>query len=105
LREGPLPPSGSFLSAEPESFHLTAIKQAESGSDIIVRGVNLSPDAAAIELASLRPIRTVSKVRLDETHLADVPLKDGHRIRFEAHGNEMVTLRFRFEGDAGPAAA
>ena len=97
LNKGPLPPTGSFLSVEPEAFYLTAIKLAEGTSDIIVRGVNLSPGTTTIQLTSLRPIRSVSMVRLDETDLTEIPVQDRHLVCIEARQNEVISLRFRFE--------
>ncbi len=98
-RMGPLAPTGSFLTAEPASFHLTAIKQAESGNGLVVRGVHQSATSSSIEITSMRPIRSAHRVRLDEAVLRDVPVSDPHLVRFEARGHEVVSLRFLFEGD------
>jgi alpha-mannosidase len=99
-RTGPLPPSGSFLSVKPETFQVTAVKLAESGVGLVVRGVNQSDEVSTVEVTAMQPIRSAHRVRLDESVLAAVPVSDPCRVRFEARGNEVVSLRFLFDGDA-----
>jgi mannosylglycerate hydrolase len=91
---------GQLLDVESPAFPVTAIKRAEDGDGVIVRLYNIS-DSEAGTTVDLRPVTgPVQMTNLHEEPLADVPrLQRG--VAVHGRPNEIVTLRFRREIDAG----
>jgi alpha-mannosidase len=97
LHSGSLPQKASLLSIQPNAFALTALKNAVDDQGLILRGVNLSERPQNVEIHSLLPLQSVSRTALDETHLEDLPIHDGSRIRIPVKPHEILTLRIRPE--------
>jgi alpha-mannosidase len=91
---GTLPGAGSFLQVEPATFVITAVKTAEDGHGIIVRGYNITPEAVAVRLKAVFPFKSICRTRLDETTSVDIDYSPEGTVRFQAGANEIVTLRF-----------
>jgi alpha-mannosidase len=91
---GTLPGAGSFLHVEPATFIITAIKVAEDGDGMIVRGYNITPEAVAVRLRTVFPFKSICRTRLDETTRVDIDYSPEGTVRFQAGANEIVTLRF-----------
>ena len=92
---GQLPLSGSLLEVDNPAFVVSAVKRAEDGNGVIVRGYNLSSDVQAVQLAVGLPCRKVSAARLDESSSTAVQLTQSGegQIEFQVAGHQIVTLR------------
>jgi alpha-mannosidase len=90
---GSLPPRLSFLRAEPSGFVLTAVKQAEEGDGLIVRGYNVTANPQEVRLHLDRAWRRAARVGLDEGVHGELAL-EGHSVRFVAGPKEIVTVWF-----------
>jgi mannosylglycerate hydrolase len=86
--------SGSLLEVESAGFAVSAIKRAEDGDGIIVRLYNTLDDEAGTTVNLPTTGGTVSKVNLNEEHIADLH-RDEDGVGVTARRNEIVTLRFR----------
>ncbi len=89
---GALPPSLSFIRAEPSTFVLSAIKQAEEGDGIVVRGYNIGAEACQVVLRLSRPARRAVRTNLNEEAREELAVEDG-AVRFTARAKEIVTLK------------
>lgn len=90
--DGPLPASLSFLQAEPPAFVLSAVKQAEDGGGLIVRGYNVDNQPHTVTLRLARPCRRAVRVNLNEEPQEELPA-GGHTVRFTARAGQIVTLK------------
>jgi alpha-mannosidase len=93
IHPGSLPPMVSLLSIEPQTFQITAIKVAEDGQSLIVRGVNLQQVRSLVRIGSAFPVRSASKARLDETPIEDIQVHENHCLEIEVHSFEILTVR------------
>jgi alpha-mannosidase len=102
---GSLPRAASFVQASPREFVITAIKSAEEGEGLIVRGFNISNEPIQVAVRVLREFTTpihfnlglftrAARVNLNEEFIAPLELREGRAVRFEARGKEIVTVRF-----------
>ena len=90
--EGELPVTGSFLSIQPSSkIMLSALKHSEDGKGIIMRIWNTTSDKQNVTVATTLPIRSVKRLLLDETPVADVSFSEG-KIKFEIEPHKIETL-------------
>jgi mannosylglycerate hydrolase len=97
--KGQLSPMGSLLSARPESFVLSTLKEAEdadarSGQGLIVRLYNTADQPAEGEVRLDVPWQAVERVNLNEEPLGPAEVRDGW-VRLSLRPNEIATLRFR----------
>jgi alpha-mannosidase len=93
LHDGILPASGSLLSIDNPSFDLTAVKKAEDGRGLVVRGVNLAHKPTDIQLTSMLPLQSASRTRMDETSLHELQVESGHILNIRLQPLEILTLR------------
>jgi alpha-mannosidase len=90
---GVLPASGSLLRIEPAAFVLSAIKAAEDGQGVIVRGYNITDAPIDVTLRLGRPVAQAALARLDETPLEALSPDDAGAIHFTAAAHQIVTVR------------
>jgi mannosylglycerate hydrolase len=90
--QGDLPAELSFLSAEPPTIPVSAIKRSESGKGIIVRLFNPTPREVNVSLRFFRPLARAHRVRLDEGLVATLPVSDGNRVNLSLGKKEVVTV-------------
>jgi alpha-mannosidase len=92
--KGQLPPAGRLLSVRPESFVLSALKEAEDGQGLIVRLYNIADRPAEGEVRLEEAWQAVERVDLNEEALGAAEVRDGW-VRLSLQPNEIATLRFR----------
>jgi alpha-mannosidase len=78
----------------PESFVLSAFKEAEDGQGIMVRVYNIADGPAEGEVRLEVPWQAVERVNLNEEPLGPAEVRDGW-VRLSLRPNEIATLRFR----------
>jgi alpha-mannosidase len=92
--KGELSTSGSFLTVRPESFVLSALKEAEDGQGLIVRLYNTADGPAEGEVRLEAPWQAVERTNLNEEPQGPADVRDGS-VRLSLRPNEIATLRFR----------
>jgi len=98
---GNLPPGGSFVSAIPETFVISAVKAAEadllekgSPHSWLVRGYNIGGNRITATLTPWRKFPHVELVNLAEEKIARlIPRADGS-ISFPVGGHQIVSVMF-----------
>ena len=91
---GTFPPSNSFIRVEPAAFIVTAIKTADDGNGMVVRGYNITSEAIDVILKPGFPFKSAYRTRLDETAGLDIDLTPEGSARFQAGAHEIITIRF-----------
>jgi alpha-mannosidase len=92
--KGQLPRAAALLSVRPESFVLSALKEAEDGQGLIVRLYNIAAQTVAGEVRLEEAWQGVERVNLNEEPLGPAEVRDGW-VRLSLQPNEIATLRFR----------
>ena len=93
VHAGALAPAASFVEATPREFVISAIKPAEDGEGLIVRGYNISDQPIEVKLHFLRKFTRAVRVNLNETEIAPVNLRDAREITLAVGGKEIVTCK------------
>jgi alpha-mannosidase len=99
ISAGSLPAVTSLLRVEPSSIAITALKPAQEGEGLILRGVNLGGERALVEIHTHHPLAQAEWCRLDETRLSDLHVQP-HEVRFPLERFEIATLRLTFSDQA-----
>jgi alpha-mannosidase len=89
---GPLPAALSPIEASPPGFCLSAIKQAEDGQGLIVRGYNVTQRPLEVVLRLARTWRRATRVNLNEEPQEELAL-EGNSVRFVAQPKQIVTVQ------------
>lgn len=92
IHDGELPAVYGFLTWEGEGLHLTGMKQAENGSDVILRFVNNRESAALLRLYRRDWFSRVYRSNVIEEKLEEIPEKDGY-CELELVPFEILTIR------------
>lgn len=92
--EGLLASAASFVKATPREFVISAIKQSEDGTGLIVRGYNVGEQPIVVKLRLLRTFARATRVNLNEQDIAPIELRDGREILLMVRGKEIVTGKF-----------
>ncbi len=91
---GLLPSSKSFIKVEPDNFILTALKKAEDGKDVILRGYEAQGRDSEIKIYLDFPVGEAWKVNLLEKGEERLKLAD-NVISFLCKEFEITTIRLR----------
>jgi mannosylglycerate hydrolase len=97
--KGALPGELSFLSLEPETVVLSAVKQAEHDGRLIVRFYNPTGDQVEATLRTFHPIRSVQEVSLNEEGLAELQPVEEHAVALAVGGRQAKTVALQLEVD------
>jgi alpha-mannosidase len=89
----PLPPSQTFLSLEPSSFIVTAMKKSEDDDSIALRFYEAEGNAGRAHLRLGRPVRQAWKTNLIEEEPVAIPVTSAGTVEFDVGPWEIVTLR------------
>jgi mannosylglycerate hydrolase len=92
---GALPGCGSIVGVTPVEFEISALKLAEDGRGLIVRGWNSTDRPLKVTLRPGRKFRRAERVNLAESKQGTLhPDKNGE-VAFEAKPHKILTLLFR----------
>jgi len=100
--------AASFVEASPREFVFSAIKLAEEGEGLVVRGYNIGNepiDARIVLLSTLTALSVNSvegwhgftraaRVNLNEEEIAPIELHEGCAVELHVRAKEIVTVRF-----------
>ncbi|MEN8127947.1 MAG: glycoside hydrolase family 38 C-terminal domain-containing protein [Planctomycetota bacterium] len=90
--EGSLPSSSSLLTILPaDKLMVSAMKQADDGSGIIVRLWNISDENLDATVKTSAEIKSVEMLKLNETCLGELALENG-TVKFDCGPHKIVTL-------------
>jgi len=95
VHEGELSPIHSFLRVEPRDFVISAIKWAEDGSGIIVRGYNISESPIRAQIYLYRSFKRAVLTNLNEEEIADITPADGSSVILDLPGRRIATVKFQ----------
>ncbi len=91
-KKGILPVTNSFFAIEPpDKIMLSALKQAEDKKGYVLRIWNISDDTQLAKVKTSLPITSAILVRLDETLLEKIPIKNG-KISFDVGPHKLVSI-------------
>jgi alpha-mannosidase len=92
--DGILPDNGSFISvSKPDKLMVSAVKLSESGEGIILRLWNKGSENENVRIDTILPVSSVKRLRMDETHLSDIPfVNGGFDIDIKPHKIETLLL-------------
>lgn len=92
---GTLPATGSFLTLEPSSLVLSAVKRGEDGQSVVVRFYNPTDDAVSGNIDSMFPIVSAQKLNMLEEVEAELPCADG-AVKITVEHKKIVTVALQF---------
>jgi alpha-mannosidase len=98
LQAGTLPSTASLLEVRPAAFVLSAVKPAEEGDGVIVRGYNITGAPLRVTLKPLHRCTRAARVRLDEEEVGGLALAEDGSVTMEVRGHEIVTVRLEVRG-------
>ncbi len=90
---GSLPSTASFVEVTPREFVISAIKHAEDGQGLIIRGYNSSDQPIDVALRSHRKFKHAARVNLNEEEVAPLELSDGCEVKLVVKGKEIATWK------------
>ena len=92
--KGSLPAKHSFLEVESGHFEVTALKKAEEGRDLILRGHENQGKAGRVGIRLALPVQQVWRADLLEQPGKELAISQG-KVQFDCQPFEFVTLRLR----------
>jgi alpha-mannosidase len=90
-----LPATLSFVTVEPATLEISAVKAPEEGEGLIVRCWNVGSEPVEGTIRLWRPFRRALRVNLAEEGDTE-PACDIDAVTLPVRGREIVTLRFEF---------
>lgn len=94
---GELPAEQSLIELSPESWAISAIKEAEQGQGLIVRFWNTSDQPVEGTIKLWKRPKRVSRCTLGERITGPLQIDAGGSVRVSARGREIVTLLAEFD--------
>jgi len=94
LHPGILKTSQSMVENLNLDFALTAIKLAQDGKSLIVRGYNTQPSSIEVSIKLWRAFKCAQVVNLDEANARDLPITPEGMVYFHVEGHKIITFRF-----------
>jgi mannosylglycerate hydrolase len=94
---GELPAEQSLIELSPDSWAISAIKEAEQGQGLIVRFWNTSDQPVEGTIKLWKRPKRVSRCTLGERITGPLQIDAGGRVRVSARGREIVTLLAEFD--------
>jgi mannosylglycerate hydrolase len=88
-----LPTALSFLTVEPSTLEVSAVKAPEEGAGLIVRCWNVGREPVEGTLRLWRPFRRALQVNLAEERVAELG-RDANGVTLSVRGRQVVTVRF-----------
>jgi alpha-mannosidase len=92
---GPLPPEGSFVEAKPPAFEISAIKLAEDGRGLLVRGWNATAEPIRVTLRPWRAFAKAELVNLAEDRTGALRIGRRGEVSFSVKGMAIQSAIFR----------
>ncbi len=94
-RSGPLPGTFSFLTIEPMTLILSAVRRTEDGQGLVVRFYNAERAPVTATVTSGLPLASARRLNLNEEPGEPLDVVDGRRVVLQVRGAEVVTCELR----------
>jgi mannosylglycerate hydrolase len=94
LHFGPLPASGSMVEVTHPEFVLSAVKIAEDGSGLVVRGYNISNQSLTVTIKPWKKFFKASQVNLLEAEQASLSTGEQGEVSFQVAAFQIVSIKF-----------
>ncbi len=94
LHPGPLPASGSMIEVTPPEFVVSAVKTAEDGRGLVVRGYNISSQALTVTVRPWKKFSKASQVNLLETDQASLTPGEQGEVAFQVAAFQVASIKF-----------
>jgi len=94
-RGGPLPGTFSFVTIEPPTLILSAVRRTEDGQGLVVRFYNVERAPVTATLTSGLPLASARRLNLNEEPGEELTIMDGRRLELTVRGAEVVTCELR----------
>ncbi|MFV0402330.1 MAG: alpha-mannosidase [Oscillospiraceae bacterium] len=95
VHSGTLPLTDSLFQTEGSAV-VSAVKEAEDGSGLIVRVYNPTQETDIIRLRFKKPVQSVYSTDLNERSLEALPHTKGNTVEFDLHHNALRTVKVVF---------
>ncbi len=102
---GTLPPAASFAHTFPSEFVVSAIKWAEEGRGLVVRGYNSGDAPIDARIVLWKAFARAVRVNLNEEEIAPLDLREGREVVLRVRAREIVTVRFIQEQEIAERAS
>ncbi len=93
VKKGELAPTTSFVSWDNDSIAMSALCQSQDGKGFILRLWNSSEEPAKVNLKLNLPVKSVSKVRMDEAEIIENLEAANGELKLDFREAEIVTLK------------
>ncbi len=94
LHSGPLPASGSIVEVTPLEFVVSAVKIAEDGSGLVVRGYNISSQSLKVTIKPWKTFSKASQVNLLEADQAILMPGEQGEVNFQVSAFQVASIKF-----------
>ena len=95
IHRGNLPLTSSFITAEPKTVVISAVKAAEAGDGLIVRVYNIGEESVEGRLRLWRSFKRAALVNLNEEELKEIEsLGEGEKVRLAMRRKQIVSVKF-----------
>jgi mannosylglycerate hydrolase len=94
LHHGPLPASGSLVEVTSPEFVVSAVKIAEDGSGLVVRGYNVSSQAQTVTVKPWKKYSKASQVNLLETDQGSLLPGEQGGVVLQVAAFQVVSIKF-----------
>jgi alpha-mannosidase len=91
---GNLPITGSLVESSNPDFVITAIKVAEDGCGLVVRGYNYLPAPIDTTLRLFRTFKQAHLTSMGENPLSPIPMSNQGSVELHIEGYKIITLKF-----------
>jgi alpha-mannosidase len=93
VHAGALPSAAGFIEVTPREFVISAIKRAEDGTGLIVRGYNISDQSIDVTLRFQHQVKRIARTNLYEEEIAPLDRHAGYEVTLPVRGKEITTLK------------
>jgi alpha-mannosidase len=90
--KGNLPLEGGLFAISGDNLQVTAVKNAEDGSGLIIRLYNPADKEVKGELSFQSKLKNASFCRMDESEIASADFKDS-KLALTVGGKKIITLK------------
>lgn len=95
IHPGRLESSTSFIGCDNPRFLITALKRAEDGKGIILRGYNTTKKKILVNLFPVIKFKQALLVRMDETPITPIGLNLSGDFEIEVGANKIITVMLK----------
>jgi len=94
---GPLPPVFSFVSIEPDSLVLSALKKAEREDTLILRFYNVTDEKVFGKVKFFKPISAAALCNLSEDEIGNLEVIGKNELNLEVNPHQIITIKMQLD--------